>query len=101
MESTKVFVDPSGHEWRSVRSFIFWLFNGRCIVCGNVGTEVNHIVPKARGRDYKYDWKNMVLLCNEHHIGVYHHNGVTDEKIEVMLEKRTQSLRRLNRAMYL
>jgi 5-methylcytosine-specific restriction endonuclease McrA len=99
MESTK-FTDPTGKEWGSEREFIMWLFNGRCVSCKRKATEVNHIIPKGRG-DEHCTWKNQVPLCSECHVPVYHHNGVTDDKIVILKKQRAAFLVALNRSEFI
>jgi len=39
--------------------------NGECVVCGDEGTEVHHVIPHGQGGPHKKE--NLALLCNRHH----------------------------------
>lgn len=78
------------------RASIVWLFRGRCVICGEEGTEVNEIVPRARTRGAIQDWRNQVLMCHDHHTE-YHQNGVTQAKISRLTMQRVRFLIQIGR----
>lgn len=88
------FVEPNASD-----AFIFWLFRYRCVMCKKSGNEINEIVPRSRSKKSIGDWKNRVLLCNECH-EIFHKDGVTDEKIEEMRQRRFQFLKSFDRSEY-
>lgn len=92
------FVEPNASD-----AFISWLFRYRCIVCKRPATEINEIIPRSRSKKSILDWKNRVTLCNDHHTGDngFHHDGVTEEKIEAMQRLRVDFLKAFGREEYL
>ncbi len=78
--------------------FIWWLFKGRCVMCGQAATEINEIVPRARTKN-ALEWHNRVTLCNSCH-RQFHDGGVTDEKMIVMKIERDSFLRKIGRKEY-
>jgi 5-methylcytosine-specific restriction endonuclease McrA len=84
--------DPYGYVMR--------LFLGRCIMCNHVATEVNHIIPRSRGKEFKDDWKNMAPLCNTCH-DAYHDGGVSDDKVKSMQNMRAFRLTNMRKEQYI
>jgi 5-methylcytosine-specific restriction endonuclease McrA len=84
--------DPTG--------FVMRLFLGRCVMCNHVATEVNHIIPRSRGKEFKDDWKNMAPLCHTCH-DVFHDGGVTDEKVKSMQNMRAFRLTAMRKEQYI
>jgi len=41
---------------------------GRCAVCGRTDIEAHHIIPRSH-HSYRYEIKNGIALCREHHRG--------------------------------
>lgn len=80
------------------REFIVWLFRGRCLICYRSGTDVNEILPRARGQD-SLAWQNKVLMCHEHHMA-YHDNGVSPQAVLKMQERRSEFLIAIGREEY-
>jgi 5-methylcytosine-specific restriction endonuclease McrA len=39
--------------------------DGKCVVCGDDGTVVHHVIPHSQGGPHKRD--NLALLCDRHH----------------------------------
>jgi 5-methylcytosine-specific restriction endonuclease McrA len=39
--------------------------DGRCVVCGDEGSVVHHVIPHGQGGPHKKD--NLALLCDRHH----------------------------------
>lgn len=89
------FVEPSEST-----TFIFWLFKGRCIICNQQASEINHIIPRSRDESKIHDWKNLVTLCQSDHRS-YHDGGVTDDKIKEMQSKRESFLYMIGRKEYI
>lgn len=86
-------------ELRGDREAIFWLFNDRCVDCKQKAEEVNEIVPRARSKHATEDWRNQVTLCHFCHVE-FHRNGVTDDKIARLIEKRKEFLIAMGREDY-
>jgi len=80
--------------------FIYWLFMGRCICCWRRATEINEIILRSRSKDALKDWKNRVPMCREHH-EEYHHDGVSADKVQYLIERRREFLTRTNRVEYI
>lgn len=53
-----------GGEWRAIRAAQLRKYP-MCAVCGAVATDVDHIVPLARGGTH--DVSNLQSLCHAHH----------------------------------
>lgn len=88
------FVSPDASD-----AFIHWLFRYRCIMCKKAGTEINEIVPRSRSKESILDWRNRVLLCRDcHH--EFHADGVSNDKIKNMQEKRVLFLKSFGREEY-
>lgn len=81
------------------RSFIFWLFRNRCIMCNHPATDVNEIVPRSRSKKSILNWENRVTLCQNCH-NEYHKNGVNAKTIEHMQQKRYDFLMANGREEY-
>ena len=79
--------------------FIFRLFLWRCVSCNHMATEINHIVPRSRGKDFKDDWKNKVPQCHTCH-DEYHAGGVSDTKIYYLRKQRAEYLVKIGKAEY-
>ena len=79
--------------------FVFWLFKHRCVMCRKQATEINEIEMRSRSKLSVSNWKNRVPLCKECH-EAYHHDGVTDEKMIEMREKRKEYLIAIDREEY-
>lgn len=80
--------------------FVFWVFKSRCIICKKPATEINEIVLRSRSKSAVTNWKNRVPLCTKCH-EEYHHDGVTDEKMNNMREKRKEYLIAIGREDYI
>jgi len=39
--------------------------NGQCVMCGNIITEIDHIIPYSEVKEHKLE--NLTLLCTMHH----------------------------------
>jgi 5-methylcytosine-specific restriction endonuclease McrA len=96
-ELPKEFVEPNPSD-----HFIYWLFKYRCVVCKRPASEINEIVPRGRSKKSILDWKNRISMCGNCHTGDdgFHHNGVTDEKINAMRKARVEYLIAINREAY-
>jgi len=83
-------------DFPSLYKFIIWLYNGRCINCYTLATDISHI---ETGHDDS-DWHKIVLHCRECH-RKYHDNGVSDEAIEMLVERRIEYLEMIGREEYI
>ena len=88
------FIKPVPNDY-----FIWWLFRHKCVQCRKPATEINEIIPRGRSKKSILDWKNRVTLCHECHVE-FHHNGVTNAKIEKMQEDRLKFLNSSGREQY-
>lgn len=79
---------------------IFKLFLWRCVECNHMATELNHIVPRSSGEQYKNDWKNKVPMCRTCH-DAFHSGGVTDTKIQYLQHKRAERLVAMHKEEYI
>jgi 5-methylcytosine-specific restriction endonuclease McrA len=83
--------------------FILWLFNRRCIgleePCYKSTKEVNEIIPRSSG-EHAMDWHNRVTLCHNCHMK-YHADGVSDEAIRKLQERRAEYLETIGRSEYI
>jgi len=83
--------------------FILWLFNSRCVglddPCYKFTREINEIEPRSSRPD-ALEWINRVTLCHEHHME-YHNNGVSDEAIRKLKERRAEYLETIGRHDYI
>lgn len=91
----KEFVQPDASP-----SFIYWLFKYRCVECKRPATEINEIIPRSRWINAADEWRNRVPLCRVCH-EKYHHDGVTDLKIQALKLKRNEFLIAMGREDYL
>lgn len=89
------FVEPNPSD-----HFIWFLFRYRCMECNMTGQEINEIIPRSRSKKSIMNWKNRVLLCRACH-EIFHHNGVTQEKIQIMQEHRKEYLISIGREKYI
>ena len=48
----------------------------KCEVCGEPMSCLHHYYPKSTSTYLRYDWKNLIPLCQNHHFA--HHNGNPD-----------------------
>lgn len=87
-------IEPNPEDY-----FIWWLFRYRCASCFHEGQEINEIIPRSRDKNAVMEWRNRILLCRDCH-EKYHHDGVTDEKIEDMKTIRRRYLLSVNRGEY-
>lgn len=99
MDKIIEFTDLDGFEWQHYDAFIYWLFNGRCIVCNQSAEEINEIIPRSRSKHAVEDWRNRVSMCKKHH-EEYHHDGVSDEKLKALQETRREYLIAIGRGRY-
>lgn len=91
----KEFVAPVADDY-----FIWWLFRRRCVQCHKPASEINEIIPRGRSKESIHDWTNRVTLCHACHVE-FHHNGVTDAKIQKMQEDRKNWLISIGRKDYI
>ncbi len=70
---------------------VWRIFGHRCVQCKQMGTELNHIVPRSENKALINDWRNIVPLCHTCHTA-YHKDGVTDAKMEQLREDRKEFL---------
>lgn len=75
------------------------LFLYRCVMCNKVSTEINHIIPRSRGKEYVSDWRNKVPMCHWCH-EEYHAGGVTEEKIKLLQQRRAEYLVMIGKSTY-
>ena len=47
-----------------------------CLVCGRPISCLHHFYPKSMSNTLRYDWENMIPLCQSCHFS--HHNGNPD-----------------------
>lgn len=52
-------------KWRKMKAICYSFYERRCMKCGYVGHElhVDHIKPKSKYPELKYDIKNLQILC--------------------------------------
>lgn len=79
--------------------FIYWLFKYKCVQCKRPATEINEIIPRARSKKSILDWRNRVSLCRRCH-DEFHHDGVTDAKIQSLKIARNEFLISMGRMEY-
>ena len=60
--------------------------NGMCALCGNMSTELHHVLPRSLGGMGKP--KNLISLCKQHHTD--YHQG--SEKISIAIDNYMKSL---------
>ena len=53
-----------GEAWRRLRAE-FLRKHSQCVVCGELATDVHHILPRSKGGSD--DWSNLEALCHVHH----------------------------------
>jgi len=88
--------DPTNQTlFLSWYEFYLWLYKKHCILCGDVGTELHHIIPKSHGKA-SLSWKNMILICNSCHEKI-HRNGINETIIVKLQKKRAEVLRAYDR----
>lgn len=90
----KEFIQPTADP-----SFIYWLFKYRCVECKRPATEINEIVPRSRWKSATLEWRNRVPMCQRCH-EKFHHDGVTDVKIQALKIKRNEFLIAMGRMEY-
>ncbi|MGZ0151886.1 HNH endonuclease [Kribbella sp. WER1] len=56
-----------GGRWQRIRAQVIRRDHGLCVVCGEPGEEVDHIVPKHPPHYGTDDMANLRLLCRECH----------------------------------
>jgi len=54
----------------------------RCEVCNNSAQVLHHFVPKSVSSRLRYDWDNLIFLCNSCH---FKHHTVGDPKIHARI----------------
>lgn len=107
VDSTRVCVlEKRDDEWIVIKTFdnenlfIWWLFGGRCVgvdnPCHKPARDISHIV----GRAIDDSWRNKVLHCPDCH-EKYHHNGVSDEAIKALQERRAEYLETIGRSDFI
>ena len=79
---------------------IYRLFLWRCVECGHVATEINHIETRASEPGLKNDWRNKVPMCHSCH-ELYHQDGVDESKINHLKERRAEVLVTMRKQEYL
>jgi 5-methylcytosine-specific restriction endonuclease McrA len=94
LDLEKEFIEPNSSD-----SFIWFLYRYRCAECKQPGQEVNEIRLRSRSKRNIEDWKNRILLCRTCH-EKFHHNGVTSDKINDMIQLRTDYLVSIGREQY-
>lgn len=70
---------------KRIRSEVMEIFHHRCVRCFEFASDVNEIIPRSRTKNAVYDSVNRVPLCRACHEW-YHHDGVTEEKMEELRE---------------
>lgn len=80
--------------------FLYRLFDGRCVICKQRATEINHIVPRSENKALINDWRNKVPMCHTHH-EEYHDGGVTEEKIFALRHARAAFLLAKGKGAYI
>jgi len=87
-------------DFSSMDNFIRWLFRYRCVgldePCHKEARDVSHI---QTGHDNS-DWREIVLHCTQCHHD-YHDNGVSDEAIKKLKERRAEYLETIGREEYI
>ena len=53
-------------EWRYIRRCILNRDKRRCVICGERGKEVDHIIELVDGGSF-HNWSNLRVLCHKHH----------------------------------
>lgn len=77
------------HDERACREIVRKRDHGKCRIPGCIdrATELHHIEYRSRARGRRFDPRNIVSLCADHHdlrhAGVIHISGNADEEIIV------------------
>lgn len=62
--------------------------NPKCLICGNKCQVMHHFIPKSVSARLRYEWDNLIPLCNPCHMRL-HQSG--DPHYEVtIIEKKGQ-----------
>lgn len=75
--------------------FYSWLFKKHCIICGDAGVWMHHIIPRSHGKASS-DWTNIVLVCTKCHNEI-HDAGINKTNIVKLQRKRAEVLRSYGR----
>src|SRR5690606_19113769 len=70
---------------KSVRKAIYERDNGKCQICGGIGTEIHHCVP--RGRQGRGVYTNGLLLCSPCHRRIHADNELLEYWINVFADR--------------
>jgi 5-methylcytosine-specific restriction endonuclease McrA len=57
----------------------------KCLVCGKPVSCLHHFYPKSTCSALRYDWSNLIPICNGCHFS--HHNGNPEIHIKVIEKK--------------
>ena len=63
MDSFRIYSTP---EWRSFRALVL-AAHPRCVDCGALATDVDHLIPVREAPDRALDPSNVVSRCHPHH----------------------------------
>ena len=58
------------HRGRLARRRALERDDGRCLLCGNLATDVHHRIPRSLAPARKFDLPNLVSLCRWDHLWV-------------------------------
>jgi 5-methylcytosine-specific restriction endonuclease McrA len=59
----------------------------KCLVCGKPVSCLHHFFPKSMSANLRYDWENLIPLCQNCHFS--HHNGNPEIHAKI-IEKKGQ-----------
>ena len=63
--------------------------NPKCLLCGNQTQVMHHFVPKSVSSRLRYDWDNLIPLCNPCHFRL-HQSGDPDYEQRIIDKKGGQ-----------
>jgi len=82
----------------------------KCLICGKPNQVLHHFVPKSVSSNLRYDWENLIPLCNGCHMRL-HQSGDPDYEQRIIkarggsewyekLRKRGREIIKVNREYF-